>query len=163
LISLIVEGQVSQPSIADVRRIGKVCSNWGRWRADDELGTLNLITPESVRAGAASVELGEVISLGLPFNSAGPQNGGFGRFNPIHLMIRDGNDAVANTTVRADVDGTVFQAEVAQRLDYPGRPLDDAQVMNKFMDCVTRGLDVAAAMSLWTSVEEHPLRAFHHL
>jgi hypothetical protein len=36
-------------------------------------------------------------------------------------MIRDGNDAVANTAVRADVDGTVFQAEVAQRLDYPGR------------------------------------------
>jgi len=91
---------LSQPSIVDVRRIGKACSNWGRWGTDDQFGTLNLITPESVQAGAASVELGEVISLGLPFNSDGPQNGGFGRFNPIHLMIRDGNDAVANTTPR---------------------------------------------------------------
>ncbi|WP_344417486.1 cyclase family protein [Pseudonocardia ailaonensis] len=89
-----------EPCIDDVRRIGESCSNWGRWGTDDELGTLNLITPESVRAGAATVELGEVISLGLPYNSAGPQTGGFGRFNPIHMMIRDGNDALAGTTPR---------------------------------------------------------------
>ena len=30
----------------------------------------------------------------------GPQTGGFGRFNPIHLMIRDGNAAATGTTVR---------------------------------------------------------------
>jgi kynurenine formamidase len=41
-----------------------------------------------------------VISLGLPFDEAGPQTGGFGRFNPIHLMTRDGNDALANTMPR---------------------------------------------------------------
>ena len=30
----------------------------------------------------------------------GPQSGGFGRFNPIHLMIRDGNAAATGTVVR---------------------------------------------------------------
>ena len=29
--------------------------NWGRWGSDDELGTLNFITPETVRAAAGLV------------------------------------------------------------------------------------------------------------
>ncbi len=32
--------------------------NWGRWGPDDELGTLNYITPGSVRAAAALVRSG---------------------------------------------------------------------------------------------------------
>jgi len=31
-------------------------SNWGRWGEDDELGTLNLITPEKSRKAAALVD-----------------------------------------------------------------------------------------------------------
>ncbi len=43
-------------------------SNWGRWGEDDELGTLNTITP-SVRAKAAAlVKEGATISLSLPLN-----------------------------------------------------------------------------------------------
>ncbi|MEE3132601.1 MAG: hypothetical protein VX298_03450, partial [Pseudomonadota bacterium] len=43
-------------------------SNWGRWGDDDELGTLNTITP-SVRAQAAAlVKEGTTISLALPLN-----------------------------------------------------------------------------------------------
>jgi kynurenine formamidase len=40
--------------------------------------------------------------MGLPIDDAGPQSGGggFGRFNPIHLMIRDGADVAAGTTIR---------------------------------------------------------------
>ena len=30
---------------ADVERLVKELSNWGRWGKDDQLGTLNLITP----------------------------------------------------------------------------------------------------------------------
>ena len=33
--------------------IAKRVNNWGRWGADDEIGTLNLITDEVVRAAAA--------------------------------------------------------------------------------------------------------------
>lgn len=38
-------------------------SNWGRWGADDERGTLNLITPEKTRAAIGLVREGESLSL----------------------------------------------------------------------------------------------------
>ncbi len=38
-------------------------SNWGRWGKDDELGTLNLITPGKRRAAAALVREGVTVSL----------------------------------------------------------------------------------------------------
>ncbi|MEH0528003.1 hypothetical protein QBA75_12650 [Streptomyces stelliscabiei] len=38
--------------------IAKRVNNWGRWGADDEIGTLNLITDEVVREAAASVRTG---------------------------------------------------------------------------------------------------------
>ena len=37
-------------------------SNWGRWGADDQLGTLNHITPERRRAALDLVEEGVVVS-----------------------------------------------------------------------------------------------------
>ena len=39
------------PSEAEVLRYFDTCSNWGRWGADDELGTLNQ------RVGAAADEV----------------------------------------------------------------------------------------------------------
>ena len=88
------------PGIDDVRRLAEEFSNWGRWGDDDQLGTLNLVTPELVAAAAGLARRGKVFSLALPFDAQGPQRGGFARFNPIHLMIRDGNDAVTGTVVR---------------------------------------------------------------
>ena len=38
--------------------------------------------------------------MALPYDEDGPQTGNLGRFNPIHLMIRDGADALAGTSVR---------------------------------------------------------------
>src|SRR5450755_4312716 len=38
-------------------------SNWGRWGKDDELGTLNLITPEKRKAALALVKKGVPVSL----------------------------------------------------------------------------------------------------
>lgn len=48
------------------REGGAAGRNWGRWGEDDERGTLNLITPEAVRAAASVVKTGKVYSLGLP-------------------------------------------------------------------------------------------------
>jgi len=44
-------------------------SNWGRWGADDELGTLNLITPEKRQAAARLVRDGVTVSLALDLNT----------------------------------------------------------------------------------------------
>jgi kynurenine formamidase len=91
---------MGDPDIETVREMCATYSNWGRWGADDQRGTLNLITPECVTRAAGLVRKGQPISLALPYDEAGPQNGAFNRFNPIHLMVRDGADAVAGTSVR---------------------------------------------------------------
>lgn len=88
------------PDIETVRALGQRYSNWGRWGPDDERGTLNLVTPEMITKAATLVRQGKTISMALPFDDAGPQTGSLGRFNPIHLMIRDGADAVAGTSLR---------------------------------------------------------------
>jgi kynurenine formamidase len=48
-------------------------TNWGRWGADDERGTLNLLTPEIVRHAAGLVQRGKVYSLAMPLAVDGPQ------------------------------------------------------------------------------------------
>jgi kynurenine formamidase len=40
--------------------------NWGRWGDDDEIGTINYLTPEAVLRGIDSVSDGEVFTLGIP-------------------------------------------------------------------------------------------------
>jgi kynurenine formamidase len=69
--------------------------NWGKWGPDDEIGTLNYVTPEKIRAAAGLVKRGKVFSLGIPLDSNGPMTGSFGRTNPIHLMMQDGGDVVS--------------------------------------------------------------------
>jgi kynurenine formamidase len=69
--------------------------NWGKWGDDDQLGTLNYITPAKIKEAAGLVKQGKVIAMGTPFDSDGCQTGGIGRFNPIHQMIATGTDAVA--------------------------------------------------------------------
>jgi kynurenine formamidase len=44
-------------------------SNWGRWGKDDELGTLNLITPAKRKAAAALVKEGVSVSLASNANT----------------------------------------------------------------------------------------------
>ena len=47
------------------------CSNWGRWGADDERGTLNLITAEVRVRAARLVREGVSVSCAHPINTVG--------------------------------------------------------------------------------------------
>ena len=70
--------------------------NWGRWGADDQIGTLNHVVPEDIVRAASLIRTGKVFALGIPLDRDGPQNGLFGgRFNPIHQMLATGTDAIA--------------------------------------------------------------------
>ena len=70
--------------------------NWGRWGADDQIGTLNFITPQDIVQAAKLVKTGKVFALGIPLDRGGPQTGLFGgRWNPIHTMLATGTDAAA--------------------------------------------------------------------
>ena len=70
----------------EFHELAKRVSNWGRWGEADELGTLNLITPEVLVRAAACVQTGKVFNLGLVFGPEGPQTGAGGRFNPHHFV-----------------------------------------------------------------------------
>ena len=79
-------------SMDDVKALADKYKNWGRWGDDDQLGTLNYITPQKIVDASGLVKQGKVLSLAIPFDDNGPQTGSFGRFNPIHFMLQDGGD-----------------------------------------------------------------------
>ena len=60
-------------------------SNWGRWGADDERGTLNLITAAHVVQAAGLIREGKVFELSIPIGQDGPNYGGL-RSNAVHTM-----------------------------------------------------------------------------
>jgi kynurenine formamidase len=70
-------------------------SNWGRWGKDDQIGTLNNVTPEDVINAGKLIKKGKVFALGLSLKEP-IQSGLFGgRWNPIHTMLATGTDAAA--------------------------------------------------------------------
>ena len=65
----------AQVSIEEFEQIFESVKNWGRWGPNDQLGTLNFITPRHVRAAAGLVQSGRRVSLEIPINTvAGPDN-----------------------------------------------------------------------------------------
>jgi kynurenine formamidase len=71
----------------------KRCSNWGRWGADDVLGTLNFLDEAKRVEGARLVRRGVSFSLAQSFDANGPQKGWRRRTNPVHTMLDTGLDA----------------------------------------------------------------------
>lgn len=70
-------------------------SNWGRWGPDDQIGTLNHITPQDIIDASKLIRKGRTFALGLPLDEK-LQSGLFGgRWNPIHTMLATGTDAAA--------------------------------------------------------------------
>ena len=59
------QGTVAHPLVtkAEYQRWQVELSNWGRWGKDDEMGTLNLITPAKRKQAAALVQDGFSVSL----------------------------------------------------------------------------------------------------
>ena len=55
------------PTQAEVESYLKDRRNWGRWGNDDELGAVNLITPQKRRAAAGLVRSGRAVSLSRYF------------------------------------------------------------------------------------------------
>ena len=64
-------------------------SNWGEFGEDDELGRINLITPQKVLEGVREVEHGITFSLSLPLDYPGGNALHDRRFPPIVKPITD--------------------------------------------------------------------------
>ena len=95
--------------LEDFRSIGRRVSNWGRWGADDERGTLNLITPDCVVEAARLVRTGKTFALGIPFDGDGPQDGRV-RANPARMMKETGGEMPGHPGAFRFADDYVFMA-----------------------------------------------------
>ncbi|HEX4888774.1 MAG TPA: cyclase family protein [Alphaproteobacteria bacterium] len=74
------------------RKVAEKISNWGRWGKEDQLGTLNYITPAKIASAAATAKQGKLFPLSIPLDAYGPQGASGFRRNPIHIMSVDGGD-----------------------------------------------------------------------
>ncbi|MEU8892204.1 cyclase family protein [Streptomyces sp. NPDC048442] len=119
---------------AEFHDIAKRVNNWGRWGADDEIGTLNLITDDVVRAAAQSVRTGHRIPLALPLQQDGVQSGMIpGRVNPLHSMVQINQELFGPGTVATSDDAVTMGLQAGTHWDalthashsgkiYNGRP-----------------------------------------
>ncbi len=151
----------------EFHELARKVNNWGRWGDQDEIGTLNLVTPEVIREAAACVRTGRTFPLGLPLSDKGPQTGSIpGRPNPLRTMISMNTPLTGNPDEVCFSDDVVFMglqsathwdslvhASYAGRL-YNGTPMDAVGVhgarrcgIDKIRTLVSRGvlLDVARA------------------
>jgi len=102
-------GGTVEEALAEARRKYR---NWGRWGADDALGTLNYIDDGKRAAAAELVRTGRAFSLAVELNRDGPRSGHRGQGNPIHTMLDSGLDVAAGTQRLphgfGDADDVVF-------------------------------------------------------
>ena len=58
-------GRTGRPSFDDLplNEGDPTASAWGLWGPDDQLGTLNLLTPNTIRDAATEIQVGDVVML----------------------------------------------------------------------------------------------------
>lgn len=123
------------PTLAEFRRAAQRVSNWGRWGERDQLGTLNLITPDKVAESAAIVRTGQAISLSIPFDRTGVWSAGALRHNPWHTMTVDGGDADDDRwerLARFNDDYVTMPLQAATHWDAPSHVYYDGLLYNGF-------------------------------
>jgi kynurenine formamidase len=122
---------MNPPEFTDLAR---AVNNWGRWGRDDERGTLNLITDQTVRDGVACVRDGKRFSLAIPMSEDGPQLGFVkGRTNPIRTTIALhellGQDEAG---VRFNDDSVSMGVQAATHVDALAHVSYDGRMYNGF-------------------------------
>ena len=115
----------------DFRSFGERVRNWGRWGADDERGTVNLITPERLVEAAGLIRKGQIFDLGIPFDGDGPQPGG-GRINPVRLMSETGANQVFPGAFRYADDYVFMPLQGASQWDALAHVYYDDQLYNGY-------------------------------
>jgi kynurenine formamidase len=87
-------------------------SNWGRWGADDQLGTLNFITAEKRLAAAALIRTGRVVPLGREFSPQTP------RLRDFHYEMRSfKDDALPEEAASIDIIGMTCHGFALTHID----------------------------------------------
>ncbi|PQP23415.1 cyclase family protein [Rhodococcus opacus] len=114
----------------DWRQVADRVRNWGRWGADDQLGTLNYITQEKISSAARLARRGVRFNLSIPVDAYGPQSAHGYRRNPVHMMTLDGGDADMSRALETQkTGGGAQEAEIIELWKGPMRYTDDFIVM----------------------------------
>ncbi|HTR69060.1 MAG TPA: cyclase family protein [Mycobacteriales bacterium] len=119
---------------AEFSELAAEVNNWGRWGDDDERGTLNLITAETLLAGVSTIRDGRRFSLAIPMSEDGPQLGFVkGRTNPIRSTIAlhelMGNNPAG---VRFNDDAVSMGVQAATHVDALAHVSYDDRMYNGF-------------------------------
>ena len=127
---------------ADVLGYMASLSNWGRWGADDRLGTLNLVTPSCRRDAAALVREGVSISCGYDIdpNVTDPIHqfhrymvmSGEGLADPHRLPHMLGGTADQRWSPSREYIGMVFHGPLVTHVDAPSHMSWDRQIYNGY-------------------------------
>ena len=123
--------------------------NWGRWGDDDELGTLNYITPDMVRAAAGLIRSGRRATMAIPMNTtAGPDNP-----SPVIRHVVQGHDidiGSSSVTFATDFLGLAFHGDCHTHMDalchiaYQGRVYNGRPAQEVMTSSGATALDVTA-------------------
>jgi kynurenine formamidase len=130
-------------SIDEVDLLAERYRTWGKWGDDDEIGSLNLVSAKHILNAARCVTKGKVFSLSIPMDQHGPLVGRWPRFNPSHVMFRDGGDVAAamkdgERSYFSTDDAVYMPLQCATQWDGLSHPFFDGKMYNGAgPECVT--------------------------
>jgi kynurenine formamidase len=111
---------------ADVRGYFQSLSNWNRWGPDDELGTLNLITP--LKRVEAAAEVREGISVGCARTIESEPGASDVVYPPIHHMLVSGE--AESSTSASDFFGIAPHGGTVSHIDTLSHQFWNGQMYN---------------------------------
>ena len=122
------------PSEAEVVGYLKTLSNWGRWGADDELGTINLVTPARRLAAARLVRDGVAVTCARPISTEiTPET----TFQPMRFMVDSGEGRDTASAERrlqrrgaGEFIGMVFHGYAITHVDTPAHFFWEGRIYN---------------------------------
>jgi len=122
------------PTEAEVKGYLRSLSNWGRWGAEDELGTINLITPAKRIGAAALVRDGVSVSAARPITTDIAADT---TVQPMRFMVDSGEGRDTASLERqlqrrgaAEFIGMVFHGYNITHVDAPSHYFWDGQLYN---------------------------------
>jgi kynurenine formamidase len=122
------------PTENDVLKMLDTLSNWGRWGPDDQLGTLNFITPATRRRAAALVREGVSVSCSRPISTDITADTSF---QPLRFMVDSGEGRDTDSPERrrerrgaAEFIGMVFHGYTITHVDTPAHYFWNGRIYN---------------------------------
>ena len=104
--------------------------NWGRWGEDDQLGALNLQSPESVLRALQLVRQGKIYNLAVPLEQGGPQAPAFNKtWQTTYITTSADPDAVQFVD-----DVVIMESHSGTHLDALGHVWTDGVLWNGVSD-----------------------------